>query len=149
MPRTQNLTYFVELPGPRLLQLLTPERVRLLARTGATISMAMLDLSPERGEALRLLGEQGVGATAWLVLEPRHGYWLTADNTEQAWRRYREVHDWLRREALQVQCVGLDLETPQDDMQALFKQGRRALMRLIHRRRSRAKLREARASTSS
>ncbi len=148
MPVTQKLTYFIELPGEQLLRLLTPQRVRLLAETGASISMAMLDLSSERREALQLLSEHGVGATAWLVLEPAQGYWLTADNTEQARQRYREVHRWLSREGLQMEALGLDLETPQDDMQALLKQGRRALMRLIHRRRSKKLLREARQQYS-
>jgi hypothetical protein len=141
----QGLTYFVELRGDRLAELFArPGLLDRLQETGAAVAMAMLDLSEERCEVLRALQVRGIPATVWLVLEAHDGYWLTADNAPLAAQRYREVRRWMASHGLSLQAVGLDLETPHDDLRALVEQGRDALRRLFHRRRTAAALRRAR-----
>ncbi len=133
----QGLTYFTELPGGELLALLSrPGVARLLVRSGAAVSMAVLDLGQSRRRAVALLEEHDVPVTAWLVLDREDGYWLTADNPELARRQYHRVRDWAWQHDLGVEAVGLDIEIPLDDSVALMEQGSRALWRLMQRRRS-------------
>jgi hypothetical protein len=140
----EGLTFFVELPGRELLELLRrPGLLDSLRRSGAALSVAMLDLSEERRQAMAALQARGIPLTAWLTVAEDHGYWLCADNAPQALERYEEVRAWLRRNGLRVEAVGLDLEPPQQDVQALLGEGRRALLRLLRRRRSRTVLKEA------
>jgi hypothetical protein len=139
-----GLTYFVELPAPKLRAIF--ERQGLLSRlqqTRAGVAMAMLDLSEERREVLGVLNALGIPVTAWLVLGTEAGYWLTADNAHLAHARYRELRGWAREHRIRVDAIGLDLETPHDDLRALLEQGRAALRRLFLSRRSRAALERA------
>jgi hypothetical protein len=99
--------------------------------------MAMLDLQPSRAESLRLLASRGIAVTAWLVLDPADGYWLTVDNAHLAVRRYVEVRDWAQREGLSWQGVGLDIEIPELDAVALTERPLRTLLHLARRRRAR------------
>lgn len=139
------ITYFVELPSPALVRLFDerPEVLKGLTRSGAAVAMAMLELDEARAEVVRRLNGQGVPVTAWLVLEPSQGYWLTADNAELAHRRYSAVLAWAREHDLQLEAVGLDIEVPHEDAVALIKQGGRALKQMIRSRRSRAALAQA------
>lgn len=140
----QGLTYFVELPGHRLRRLI--ERPGLLERlqaTGAALSVAMLDLSSDRRLALRACAAHHIPLTAWLVLDPSAGYWLTADNAPLARRRYQEVDRWAHQAGVAFEAIGLDLEPPHDDALALMEQGQRALIRLFQGRRSPRALAEA------
>jgi hypothetical protein len=138
-----NLTFFVELEEEALARLFEPALVALLARSGAAISMAMLDLSPGREEVIRALNRGGVPVTAWLVLDEAEGYWLTADNPRSARRRYEAVRDWLGARELDVAAVGLDIETPHQDALSLVREGTDALMRLLRQRRARETLARA------
>ena len=141
----EGLTYFVELGGSELLELLAhPGLLDGLRRSRAALAVAMLDLSAERGEALRELQARGIPLTAWLTVEEERGYWLGADNAERAVSRYHEVHAWLRAAGVVAEAVGLDLEPPLEDSRALVAEGRRALLRLLRRRRSREALQHAR-----
>ena len=140
------LTYFTELPARQLAELLAGTGLLdLLSGTGASISMAMLDLDPLRAEVIARLNRAGVAVTAWLVLEEQQGYWLTADNADQAHCRYVLVRDWAAQHELALEAVGLDVEIPLADTLDLLRQGRKALWRLIRGRRSRQELRLAAA----
>lgn len=146
MFHAQGLTYFVELPASRLRELFErPGLLPLLQETGASIAMAMLDLSDERREVCRVLNALGIPVTAWLVLGAEAGYWLTADNAHLGHARYRELLSWARDGHLRLDAIGLDLETPHDDLRDLLEQGRAALSRLFLSRRSRAALERATA----
>jgi len=146
MFRQQGLTYFVELPAPQLRALFErPGLLPLLQETGASIAMAMLDLSPERREVCAVLNALGIPVTAWLVLDTEAGYWLTADNAHLGHARYRELLAWARATHLRLEAIGLDLETPHDDVREILEQGRAALRRLFLQRRSREALERAAA----
>jgi hypothetical protein len=138
------LTFFVELEAAPLEQLLArPGVLSSLQAAQARVAMAMLDCSERRARAVRRLQQGGIACTAWLLVDPEQGYWLSADNVAQAARRYRAVRDWARAERLQLTTVGLDIEMPHDDSAALIYHGRRALQRLFRRRRSQAQRRRA------
>ena len=145
-PRVQGLTYFTELQAADLNALFArPGLLSLLQRCGASISMAMLDLSDTRRRVLAALNQRGIPVTAWLVLEPDEGYWLTADNADLGHRRYLRVRDWAWQAGLELEAVGLDIEIPLDDSVALLEQRARALWRLFRGRRSRQALEQARS----
>ena len=135
--RPQGLTYFTELPAVELDALLArPGVLQLLRRSGAAVSMAMLDLGGARRDVVAALSEHQVPVTAWLVLDKEDGYWLTADNAELGRRQYCRVRDWAWQEGLSLEAVGLDVEIPLDDSVELMRQGSRALWRLVRQRRS-------------
>lgn len=139
-----GLTYFVELEAAPLARLLTDPVVDLLHRSRASVALAMLDLSPERAEVVRHLRGRGIAVTAWLVLEPHQGYWLTADNAGRAAERYREVRDWARAHGLDLQAIGLDIEIPHADAVALTQRPVHALGRLLRARRPTLQVQAAR-----
>jgi hypothetical protein len=142
--RRRVLTYFVELAGAPLRELLErPGVLDGLSRQGAALALAMLDTDDERREAIAELEARAIPYTAWLVLPRDDGYWLTADNPQAAADRYRELSDWFTAGGQRPICYGLDVETPIADSVDLFEQGQKALMRLLASRRSQAQLREA------
>ncbi len=135
---TPRLTFFAELAAPALTTLLaTPGLLGDLQRAQAGVAMAILDLSTERAQAVRDLTAHGIAVTAWLVLDPDDGYWLTVDNAALAARRYGEVRDWCRREDLRLHGIGLDIEAPEKDLVALNDKPVRTLLALAARRRGR------------
>ncbi|MDP4014513.1 MAG: hypothetical protein U0990_07970 [Candidatus Nanopelagicales bacterium] len=133
------ITLFTELEAPELVELLARGEVDAALRTGRFgISMAMLDLSAERAQAIRALEARGIEVTAWLLLDPADGYWLNADNAEKALGRFRELDAFAHENDLRLARVGLDIEPPRKDLDELIHDGLPALVRLIRRRRSRA-----------
>ena len=133
-----QLTFFCELSTPRLLPLLADGQVpALLARHGCAVSMAMLDLTPERAEIVRALTNAGVPVTAWLVLDEDEGYWLTLDNVPLAQARWRQIRAWQQAHGLTFAAVGLDIEAPHDDAVGLAEDTLLTVARLGWLRRSR------------
>jgi len=133
-----RLTFFVELAAPALTTLLaTPGVLGDLQRAQAGVAMAILDLSPERAEAVRALTQHGIAVTAWLVLDRDDGYWLTVDNAALAARRYSEVRAWAQQKSLHFHGIGLDIEAPERDLVALNDKPLRTLFSLVARRRGR------------
>lgn len=137
------LTFFAELSGRELVNLLSPHVIRVLASRGAGVSMAMIDLDASRAAAVARLNDAGIDVTAWLVLPHEHGYWLTADNAPLALARGREVLQWSADQGLRLQALGLDIEPPHADTVGLAHRPIRTGFRLLRARRSRAQLAEA------
>lgn len=143
MPRP-HLTYFVELASEPLQTLFaTPGLREFLARTGAGISMGILDLTPERAAIVRDLEARGVEVTAWLLLDVEQGYWLNADNPEHGRSRYRQTIAWAAAQGLRLHRIGLDIEFPRSDADLLMSKGARALLTLLRRRRPAEQVRRA------
>jgi hypothetical protein len=143
MPRPR-LTFFVELPSPALEQLFrTPGLVDFLARNRCGVSMGILDLTAERAAIVRELESRQVPVTAWLLLDVEHGYWLNADNPERGRERCRETVAWAEREGLRLHRIGLDIEFPRSDGDLLAREGARALLTLLRRRRTAEDVRRA------
>lgn len=142
MPGT--LTFFCELETPRLTALFADATlIPLLAAHGCGVAMAIIDLTPARAEIVRELTAAGVPVTAWLVLDPRDGYWLTLDNVAAARTRWRDLDAWAKANALRWTCVGLDIEAPQDDAIGLVDAPLLTLARIAWLRRSRSHWRAA------
>jgi hypothetical protein len=132
-----TLTLFCELAGADFAALLArPGVVGELAASGVQLSVALIDLDPARADTLRHLQAHGIAWTAWLLLDHADGYWLHADNADRAAARWLHVGDWLRREDLHPEALGLDLEPPHDDAVALYAAPVRAAWSLLLRRRT-------------
>ena len=139
-----GLTFFVELDRQPLRDLFRQRGlVERLAGHGAAISLGMLDQSTERASVIRALNRAGVPVTAWLLLDPADGYWLTADNADRAVTRYRELRDWARSKKLRFDGVGLDVEIPLRHTLDLLERGPRAAAERVLGRRSRAAIARA------
>ncbi len=108
-----HLTFFVELESDALASLFAlPDVTDFLVRGGHDVSIGILDLDRRRARVVRELERRGVKVTAWLLLDPDVGYWLTADNPELARARYREIKTWAASEHLHLHRIGLDIEAP-------------------------------------
>jgi hypothetical protein len=84
---------------------------------------------------VRSLESQGVPVTAWLLLDDSEGYWLNADNVEQARARFRATAAWATEQSLRLPRIGLDIEFPRADGELLMQERRRGLWELFKRRR--------------
>lgn len=146
MATSPRLTFFVELPADRLVEVLQPATVGTLARRGAAVSMALLDLDPERAAAILALTAAGVPVTGWLVLPEADGYWLNADNADQALTRWQAVQAWAETNGLALPTIGLDVEPPHDDTVALVRAPVATAWRLLRRRRPLAQVATAQAA---
>ena len=143
----QPITLFTEVETAELVKLLDRADVQALWGTGRFgLAVAVIDLSAERARAIRALEAQGVEVTAWLLLGPADGYWLNADNADLAAARFRELDDFANEHGLRLARIGLDIEPPRADMDALLTDGLPALVRLIRQRRDRASIKAAEAS---
>ncbi len=133
-----DLTFFCELESQRLAALFAdPALIPLLATHRCGVALALIDLTPERAQIVQQLTAAGVPVTAWLVLDPRDGYWLTLDNVDTARKRWQEVRNWTDAHQLTWRCVGLDIEAPQEDAVGLVDTPFLTLARLTWLRRSR------------
>jgi hypothetical protein len=139
-----NLSFFVELAAEPLEELFErPEVLPFLVEQRCGISMALLDLSPSRATLVRQLESNGVPVTAWLVLDVEDGYWLNADNADQALERWRQTAAWAEREDLQLHRVGLDIEFPRIESEGAIRDKRRAFFSMLRKRRSQGQIRQA------
>jgi hypothetical protein len=123
-----DITFFCELDPAALTALFqTSGLIRELAAQRYAVALAILDLSPERAAIVRCLNEQGVRVNAWLLLPPEDGYWFNLRNYPQALARYHAFREWVAREALCFEAVGLDIEPSLSDFQATQQRGMRHL----------------------
>jgi hypothetical protein len=140
-----RLTFFVELETSPLTALFSRPPVLDFLAQGHALSMGLLDLTPGRAQVIRELERRGVPVTAWLLLDPALGYWLTADNAPAAIARYRTVREWAREEGLALSRVGLDIEPPKAHLDQLLLHPLRSLLVRLTRRRSREAIAQAEA----
>jgi hypothetical protein len=129
-----RLTFFCELEPDALTALFADQSViRDLIDLRATISLGILDLSPERAEVVHRLNEAGIPTIAWQLLPKEQGYWFNAGNAYQAARRYGEFKSWAAEHELRFAGLGLDLETDIRDAEELAQNGWRACASLLSR----------------
>jgi hypothetical protein len=76
----------------------------------AEVAVAILDFTPERAQAVRLLNQQGIPAVAWIVLPKEEGFYLNADNAAQAAARMDDFEKWTDANGLRWAEIGLDVE---------------------------------------
>lgn len=116
-----HLTFFCELEPHSLTELFADANVvETLRALQATVSLGMIDLSPERAAVVQALNRAGIPVVAWLLLPKAEGYWANTDNAPQMVTRYAEFRVWTARYALAWAGVAIDVEPPFSDMQALM-----------------------------
>lgn len=135
-----RLTFACELETEPLQALLgkSAEATRLIAdlvKLKASISLGILDLSPERAEVVHNLNRAGVPVVAWLLLPKDDGYWCNLDNVPQVVARYEAFQAWTKEYELKWVGIGLDIE-PDIREVAQFARGKlnmlpRVLWRLV------------------
>lgn len=115
-----ELSFFCELPSDELARLFLDARVtRLLRELDATLTLGLVDLSPQRANVVRRLNHSGVPVAAWLLLPEEGGYWLNSSNADEAWARYGDFHAWTVEHGLKWTRVGLDIEPNIQDVRAV------------------------------
>ena len=128
-----RLTFFCELPHSELTEMFADAQIiEELRALKASVSLGLLDLSPERAAVVRQLNAAGVPLVAWLLLPKDQGYWFNIGNAQQALMRYRAFRDWTATHQLEWSRVGLDIEPDIREIQALSVRG--ALLSVLLRR---------------
>ncbi len=131
--RAPELTFFCELDAPSLDTLLDEAVVSSLKTLRATLSLAVLDFSPQRAAVVRRLNRAGVPLTAWLLLPKEQGYWFNLDNAALALEFNERFRAWTQEEGLQWETIGLDIEPDIRDLSLLMRSGWRFLPRFMER----------------
>jgi hypothetical protein len=112
-----RLIFFCELETAPMQALFSIPDMVALSDLGASVSLGILDLSPERAEIVRRLNQAGIPVIAWLLLPHNEGYWFNLQNATQASARYAAFREWTRKYDLQWEAVGLDIEPDIRDME--------------------------------
>jgi hypothetical protein len=108
--KNPHLTFFCELDAKVLQALFTLPDLVTLGELQASISLGILDFSPERAEVVRRLNEAGIPVIAWLLLPKEQGYWFNLDNCAEASQCYDAFQTWTTQYGLKWDGVGLDIE---------------------------------------
>jgi len=141
-----HLTFFCELEPAPLQALFAQENIlETLKRLRASVSLGILDLTPERAAMARRLNQAGIPVMAWLLLPKDQGYWFNLDNADHAARRYAAFKGWSEEHGLRWQAVGLDIEPDINQLQTLAASRLRGLRQFL-RRASRQRLDRGRNS---
>jgi len=129
-----RLTFFCELEANALPALFADSSViDDLAALGASVSLGILDLSPERAAVVRRLNKAGIPVIAWQLLPREQGYWFNLGNASQAAARYADFRTWTVEHGQRWAGVGLDIEPDIREVQQLLANRRRLLSTLLGR----------------
>jgi len=148
--RTQpQLTFFCELEADALQALFAnPSIIDDLTALKASVSLGILDLSPERAAVVRRLNEAGIPVIAWQLLPQEQGYWFNLGNAPQAAARYADFGAWTAKHGLQWAGVGVDIEPDIHEIQQLLGDKERLLPTLLRRAFDNERLRRAQVAYS-
>ena len=142
-----RLSFFCELGAAPLQALFEePAVTEQLVALGATVSLGLLDFSPERAAVVRRLSQAGIPVVAWQLLPAEQGYWFNQDNAPQANARYSAFREWTAEHGLRWDGVGLDIEPDIHELQRLLAGGWRRLPALLPRLKHHERLRQAHAA---
>lgn len=112
-----EITFFCESRAQELKKLFEDRFVFDDLKTlNASISLGILDLSPERAGVVRKLNQLGILVTAWLLLPEEQGYWFNLGNHAEATARYQAFKVWSEENQLEWAAVGLDIEADINEM---------------------------------
>jgi hypothetical protein len=120
MPRP-HLTFFCELDPQPLEELIDDQLLLDLVKMQASISLGIVDLSPERASIVKRLNRSGIPVIAWLLLPKNQGYWFNLDNYPQAFERYQGFNSWSAENGLKWARIGLDIEPDINELAALME----------------------------
>jgi hypothetical protein len=143
----QRLSFFCELgAGPLRALFEDPAVTEHLVALSATVSLGLLDFSPERAAVVRRLFQAGIPVVAWQLLPAEQGYWFNQDNAPQAAARYSAFREWTAEHGLRWDGVGLDIEPDIHEFQRLISGGWRRLPALLPRLKRGEQLSQAQAA---
>jgi hypothetical protein len=129
-----KLTFFCEMKAKDLLTLFNEfPIIDDLVVLEASVSMGILDFSPERVEIVRRLSRANIPVIAWLLLPEEEGYWFNMKNVDQATERYEQFKSWTHENGLKWTGLGMDIEPDYKEMENLM-QGRKRLLFPVFRR---------------
>ena len=129
-----HLTFFCELDAISLEKLFAKKRlITDLAALEASVSLGILDLSPERADIVRRLNKANIPVIAWQLLPKEDGYWYNLDNVQHASARYYAFKNWTDTHKLKWTGIGIDIEPDIREMQMVFHNRWRLLPTLIRR----------------
>lgn len=115
-----RLTFFCELGSEDLQTLFADVSVvENLLDLKASLSLGIIDLSPQRAEVVQKLNIKGIPVVAWLLLPMEHGYWFNIENVQQAKARYQEFQSWTAEHDLRWAAIGLDFEPDIRDLRQM------------------------------
>ena len=139
-----RLTFYCELEAPALQELMVSQVIADLKALKASVSLGILDLSPERAEVVGQLNKAGIPVIAWLLLPKEDGYWFNIYNAAQAAARYESFKTWTAEYGLQWGRVGMDIEPDINELSELVKRNFRVVPDILRRVVSQRHLRQAR-----
>jgi hypothetical protein len=141
-----RLTFFCELEADALQALFADSSVMDdLVALKASVSLGILDLSPERAAVVHRLNEAGIPVIAWQLLSEEQGYWFNLGNAPQAAACYADFKAWTDQHGLQWAGVGVDIEPDIREVQQLSADKWRLLSALLGRVFDTGRLRRAQA----
>ena len=131
VPRPR-LTFFTELPADGVLALArNASAVAAVRALGATVAVALRDLSPNRAVAAATLGAAGIPTVAWLLNTQDNGYWIDANNVNATLARYAAFREWSAAHNLSFTAVGLDLEVDRREINDLVHGNFSGVLRFV------------------
>ncbi len=139
-----KLTFFCEMKAGTL-QTLFDEFpvVDDLVALSASVSMGILDFSPERVEVVRRLNRAGIPVIAWLLLPEEEGYWFNMKNVDRASKRFEQFEAWTQEHGLQWWGMGMDIEPHYNEIEDLMQGKKRLLFTVLGRFLDRHTMRDA------
>ncbi len=139
-----SLTFACELPAVELVAFFAePGIIAELRHLAATVSLGIIDLTPERASAVRQLNAAGVPVVAWQLLPKDEGYWYNLLNAEKAAARYAAFQRWTATEGLRWAAVAIDIEPDINQLGDFTGDTQAALRAVIRGRLSKRALRAA------
>jgi hypothetical protein len=144
-----KLTFFCELEVEKLEELFDdPAVIEDLMYLDASVSLGILDLTPQRLKVVRRLNEAEIPVTAWLLLPKDQGYWFNQNNAPQASVFYQEFRAWTKKNDLKWAAVGLDIEPDINIISKLSSNSKMSVLPFIQRILDRQTLLHAHAAYS-
>lgn len=132
--RQPTLTFFCELEADALQALFADSSVlNDLVTLEASVSLGILDFTPERAMVVHRLNEAGIPVIAWLLLPMEQGYWFNVSNAAQASDRYRDFKVWSVEYGLQWAGIGVDIELDIRDLRQIVDDKLSLLRTLLFR----------------
>jgi hypothetical protein len=110
-----------------------PSVIEGLSRLEASVSLGLLDLSPERAGVVKRLHRARIPVIAWLLLPKEQGYWFNINNAGEAEAFYDAFLTWTVENDLQWSGVGIDIEMDLREMEGLIQRKRSAPTLLLRR----------------
>lgn len=127
-----RITFFCELDAELLKQLFAdPSLINDLVFLRGSVSLGVLDFSPERSQVVKRLNQAGVPVIAWFLYPKDQGYWFNIDNAHLAMEYYNAFRSWTAENGLVWSGVGLDIEPNIQELELVLQDKWRALPKLV------------------